>query len=205
MRRKSHAWCGSGVVVAAAFALLTWAADASGQTRNGFWFGAGGGYGAAQTCFQGGCGERKGSGVGYLQAGYTLNEQLLLGGELGFWSKRYPYQRVEDYARVSMYHLTGTAMYYPQRTRGLFVKGGAGMALIDSFVTTSGFAVDADLGKGLGLIIGAGYDIPVGPVAVTPAFNYWYGKIGDLKTGCETFAANHKQNVMALTVGVTIP
>jgi len=193
------------VTLAAVVALLAWSGDASAQTRTGFWFGAGGGYGAAAACEEHGCGERKDSGVGYLQGGYTLNEHLLVGGELGFWSKKYPYPTPGDYARVNMYSLTGTATYYPQRTGGLFIKGGAGMAFIDSQVKASGLAEDADLGKGLGVIVGGGYDIAVGPVAITPAFNYWYGWLGDLKTRGQTFASNHKQNVMTFTVGITVP
>jgi hypothetical protein len=198
-------WRRTGVVLAAAVALLAWSGDASAQARKGFWFGAGGGYGGGAACLEHACGERKDSGVGYLQGGYTLNEHLLVGGEFGFWSKKYSYPTAGDYARVGMYNLTGTATYYPQRTGGLFVKGGAGMAFIDSHVKASGLTVDADLGKGFGLIGGGGYDITVGPVAITPAFNYWYGWLGDLKIRGETFAANHKQNVMTLTVGITIP
>jgi hypothetical protein len=73
-------------VVLAAVALLAWSGDASAQTRKGFWFGGGGGYGDAAACLEHACGERRGSGVGYLQGGYSLNEHLLVGGEFGFWS-----------------------------------------------------------------------------------------------------------------------
>jgi hypothetical protein len=78
-------------VLLAVVALLAGVGDVSAQTRKGLWFGAGGGYGGAVACLEDSCGERKDSGVGYLQAGYTLNEHLLVGGEVGFWSKKYLY------------------------------------------------------------------------------------------------------------------
>jgi hypothetical protein len=196
-------WHRTNVLLAATVAILAWPGDASAQTRKGFWFGAGGGYGGAAACKEDGCGERKNSGVAYLQGGYTLNEQLLVGGEFGFWSKNYSSPTARDYQRVSMYSLTGTATYYPRRTGGLFAKGGAGIALIDSQVKA--VAVQPDLGKGLGLIVGGGYDIAVGTVAITPAFNYWYGRLGDLKISSRTFAFNHRQNVLTVTVGITVP
>jgi outer membrane protein with beta-barrel domain len=196
-------WHRTNVVVAATVALLAWSGDAPAQTRKGFWFGAGGGYGAAAASAEGASGERKNSGVGYLQGGHTLNEHLLVGGEFGFWSKKYSYPTAGDYARVGMYSLTGTATYYPQRTGGLFVKGGAGMAFNDWQVNAFRLTT-AGLDKGFGLIGGGGYDIAVGAVAITPAFNWWYGWLGDQKSGGETFA-NHKQSVMTFTVGITIP
>jgi hypothetical protein len=174
--------------------------DASAQTRKGFWFGAGGGYGNAAASTDSLSGERKNSAVGYLQGGYTPNEHLLVGGEFGFWSKKYPYPTAGDYLRVGMYSLTGTATYYPDRTGGLFVKGGAGIAFNHGQVNASWLRT-ASLQYGLGLIGGAGYDIAAGPVAITPAFNWWYGQIN----GGEGLFANHKQNVMTLTVGITIP
>jgi hypothetical protein len=104
-----------------------------------------------------------------------------------------------------MYHVSGTATYYPRRSGGLFVKGGAGVALLDMTVKVSGSSVKADLGRGLGLVVGGGYDIPVGRISVTPAVNYWYGQPGDLKILGETLATNWKQNVVDFTIGITFP
>jgi hypothetical protein len=150
---------GIGTLLAGTPAVSVWAGDAVAQTRTGIWLGAGGGIGAAQACKRDGCGERYESGVGYFEAGGTLNEQWLVGGEFAFWSKKYAYPKYAyrtpgDYSRVTMYHLTGTVTFYPVRGNGLFVKGGAGVAMIDSSARVSDVTFDAELGKGLGFVVG---------------------------------------------------
>lgn len=199
MRRSTE------VALLAVLALVMCSDKAHAQTRAGFWFAGGGGFGAAQACYKGGCGERKDSGVGFVEAGYTLNEHLLVGGEFDVWLKKYPYPTAGDYSRVGMYNVAGTVTYYPWSAGGVFVKGGAGMALIDSQTRALGVTVDADLGKGPGLLVGAGYDISIGPVALTPGVSYWRGWLGDLKVQGETFSANHRQSVIAATVGIRLP
>jgi hypothetical protein len=42
-------------------------------------------------------------------------------------------------------------------------------------------------------------------VAVRPAFGYWYGLIGDFAGGDQTFAMDHRQNVVVLTIGLRLP
>lgn len=193
------------VALLAVFAFVSVSGRAHAQHREGVWFGGGGGFGGAQACYKSGCGERRDGAVGYIEAGHTLNEQLLVGGEFNFWSKESPYPTAGDYSRVVMYNVAGTLTCYPRRGSRVFVKGGAGMALIDSQTRALGVKVDTDLGKGFGLVAGAGFDISIGPVALTPGFNYWHGWLGDLTVHKEAFATNHRQSVIAATIGIRFP
>jgi hypothetical protein len=193
----------TGLLAAASLAILPSIVDA--QDRSGFAFGIGGGYGSADaTCDECGEGSRENSGAAYFKGGYTLREQVIVGGEFNLWTKTYSFLDADT--TVNMYNLSGTVTYYPQPNRGLFVKGGAGIAFVDTEVAVTGAKVTADLGKGPGLIVGGGYDIAVSPrVSITPAVNFWYGHAGDLKLLGETFASNWKQNVVDFTIGITFP
>jgi hypothetical protein len=180
------------------------ATPASAQDRQGFWIGAGGGFGSAGvSCDDCGASDREGSGVGYLKAGWTLGPRVLLGGELNLWSKT---QRVEEGTEltVDLYNASVTLTAYPAAGRGFFVKGGAGASFVDTEIKAGGSSLTASLGTGLGLTGGAGYDIRVSRrVSVTPAVNVWYGRPGDLKILGETFASKWRHNVVDFTVGIT--
>ena len=191
-----------GVLVVAS--LLPTSAIA--QDRAGFWFGVGGGFGSAGvSCDDCGESDREGSGVAYLKGGWTVNRQTLIGAEFNYWSK--DDKSDPDFnATLNLYNFSGTLTYYPQPAGGLFVKGGAGVAIIDIDVTGLDNGVTLDLGSGFGFVVGAGYDIPVSRrIAVTPAVNYWYGQPGNLKVLGTTFASNWKQNVIDFTIGITFP
>ncbi len=60
--------------------------------------------------------------------------------------------------------------------------------------------ITVDLGNGLGLLVGAGYDYRVWTKAsVTAGVNFWYGK----KFGGDSFASTWKPNVVDVTLGIT--
>ena len=89
------------------------------------------------------------------------------------------------------------------RWSGFFVKGGGGFSSIDTDFRQGSRTVTVDLGTGVGLIAGAGYDFRVGKnISVTPAVNYWFGWSGDV-TLDGTLLTNWKPNVVDFTVGVT--
>jgi hypothetical protein len=166
------------------------------QERQGFWIGLGGGYGSAKATCDDCEGDREGAGAGYLKMGFTLNERLLLGGEFNLWTKS------EDDVTLNLYNATATLTFYPKAESGFFLKGGVGASFVDTEFDDGD--ITADLGSGLGLLAGVGYDWRLGRnVSVTPAFNYWYGSPGDLVIGGETLATNWKQNVFDITIGVT--
>ena len=190
--------------VAVTFAWMAMPSMAAAQDRTGVWFALGGGYGSADvTCKECGATDRQSSGVGYLRGGWSLNPQTRIGVEYDVWTKK---QAVETGVEgtVSLSNVSGTISYYPSPTANFFVKGGVGASLVSTEFTVQGSKISADLGKGLGVIVGAGYDIRVGKRwAVTPAVDFWYGNQGDIKLAGQTIATDWKQNVLDLTIGVT--
>jgi hypothetical protein len=168
------------------------------QERRGFWIGLGGGLGSANaTCDECEGGDRENGATGYVELGGTLNEHLLLGGEFNLWSKE------QEGVTLNLYNASVTLTLYPQPSSGFFLKGGVGASFVDTEIRDGG-TITVDLGTGLGLLAGAGYDLRVGRnISITPAVNFWYGKPGDLKVGSETIVRNWKHNVVDFTLGIT--
>jgi hypothetical protein len=192
----------STVLAAALAALAPPAVDA--QERSGLWGGLGAGYGAAEASSDEiGAGDREGSGVGYLAIGWTLTDQVLLGGEAHIWSKTAHSDDFGGNMTVNLYSALVTLMLYPSATGRFFVKGGLGASALDLEVKVLNTRLTADLGTGVGYLVGAGYDIPAGPISITPALSYWGGNIGDLEFQGETLFTHWKQNVVAVTIGIT--
>ena len=172
------------------------AQDQPGQERKheGFWIGGGLGYGSAnQSCDGCGSTDAESSVSGFLRLGGTLSEQLLLGVESDGWVKNI------DGVNNTLGNLSGAVYFYPSRTAGLFLKGGAGMAGYSA--TDAGEKVD---GYGLGLIGGVGYDIPIGRhSALTPVVSFNYGDLGDLKFHGTAVASGVKQTVVQVALSIT--
>jgi hypothetical protein len=169
------------------------------QERHGFWIGLGGGVGSSKaTCDECEGGERETGAVGYVKLGGTLNERVLLGGEFNLWTKE------EEGVTLNFYNASVTVTLYPQPSSGFFLRGGVGASFVDTEILEDSTRITVDLGTGVGLIVGAGYDLRVGKnISITPAVDFWYGKPGDLRFGSEIFAHNWKQNVVDFTIGVT--
>lgn len=169
------------------------------QDRQGVWFGLGAGYGSADVS----CGscedsEREHSGSAYLRGGYTLTPRVLLGGEFSLWNKTF-----EEFT-ANIYSASATVTFYPALTSGFFVKGGVGASLLDMDIKAGPSTISVDLGRGLGLTGGAGYDFRVGRnISITPGVNVSYGRLGNLVVGAETIAKDWRQNVLDFTIGIT--
>lgn len=168
------------------------------QVREGFWIGFGGGWGWADL----GCDEcegedREDSFTGFIKLGGTLNDRVLLGLESNGWVKD------EDGGRLTLGTLTGTVTFYPQASGGFFLKGGAGLSYVS--LDIDDFFFEASASKtGWGVLAGAGYDIRVGRnVSITPSFNFYYGKPGDIDFGGGDILQGFSQNVIAIEVGIT--
>ena len=187
-------------------ALGIWTAPASAQDRRGFTIGFGGGFGSADaTCDDCGPGDRENGGAGYLKLGWGLSERVIIGGEFNAWAKKLNDIEPGIDTTIMMFNASATVTFYPQARSGFFVKGGAGAALLDQEIEGLGMTVSVDLGRGFGVLVGAGYDIRLGRrFARTPAITFWYGQIGDLQVGGDTLFRGWKQNVVDVTIGVTI-
>ena len=159
--------------------LATTAFAQHAQTREGFWIGAGLGYGSmGMSCD--GCGDidRVGAPSGYLALGTTLRQNVLLGIETNAWTKS------ELGVRLTMANISGAVYWYPMATNGLFVKGGAGFS-----------ALDAGGGgtNGFGVLGGVGYDVRVNRnLSITPVANWFRGSFD-----------GGSANVLQIGVGVT--
>ena len=192
------------ITVLSAF-VVCWsaAAPAMAQERGGFWIGAGTGLGSTGVSCGGCDSEREGGGTGYIRAGWTMNDRLLIGGDVNIWRKGAELEEGLK-ATINLYSVLGTATFYPSRSSGLFVKGGAGVSLLDTDVDFAGMNFTVEMGKGLGLLAGVGYDFRVGRrISVTPAMNAWYGDLGDVKVSGETLFERWKHNVVDFTIGIT--
>ncbi len=164
-------------------ALLPRAASAQqhAQTREGFWFNGGLGYGSL-GCQD--CGSREGSLSGGLAIGGTLSKKLLLGVGTNGWTKS------ENGAQLTVGTLTALARFYPSATGGFFLLGGLGVGTIHASATGFQSATET----GVGALIGLGYDIRVGNnVSLTPFWN-----------GFAMSSSNSDANVGQLGLGITV-
>ena len=169
------------------------------QERHGFWIGFGFGPGSANvSCDDCGGTDRETSVAGNLRLGGTINEHLLFGGEFDVWTKE------QEDTTFSLYNAVATLTVYPQPSAGFFFKAGVGFSFVDTRLREGSTTVTVDLGNGLGLLAGVGYDLRVGKnISVTPAVSFWYGQQGDITLAGETVFRNWKHNVVDFTVGVT--
>jgi hypothetical protein len=135
--------------------------------RQGFFIGGGLGYGSlGLTCDLGCSGLGREGGVsGFIHLGGAVSQQLLLGVESNGWYKK------QNGATVTMGTLTATAIGYPSKTVGFFVRGGAGIGMLHADDGT-----DSASDTGFGGSAGLGYDIPIGSrTALTPFANWFFG------------------------------
>ena len=165
------------------------AAQEASQRRSGFWLNVGLGWGSAdQNCDNCGDTERESGVMGQFALGATISPSVLLGVESNGWYKE------ENGRKLLMgTSFAAVAYFYPSATGNLFVKGGVGLA---SYYFSNG-STDDD--NGLGLLVGVGYDLPLGAkFSITPVATFQYGVMGDYKT-----AQGVSQNVISLGAAFT--
>lgn len=170
-----------GVVLAATLGLSGVASAQHRQTRDGFWFNIGLGYGSL-GCQD--CGSREGGVSGALALGGTLSQKVVIGGGTNGWTKS------EGGATLTVSTLTALIRFYPSATGGFFLLGGLGVGQIHASVTGLG----SNSETGAAAVLGLGYDVRVGDnVSITPFWN-----------GFATKTTNSDANVGQIGVGVTI-
>ena len=151
------------------------------QTRDGFWFSGGFGYGSL-GCEN--CDGREGGLTGGLSFGGVLSRKLLLAVGTSGWTKS------EEGATLSVGTLDARLRYYPSTTGGFFLTGGLGLGSVRA--SLEGF--DSETEVGAGALLGLGYDFRVGQnMSLTPFWN-----------GYAVNTSNADANVGQLGVGVTI-
>jgi hypothetical protein len=195
-RNRSMLWPIVGVLVVAS------AAEA--QDRRGVTMSLHGGYGSARvSCDDCARGDRESAPAGGLILGWGLNERLVVGASLDFWTQDRDL-RPDLRSTIDFYTFSGTLTVYPLRTAGLFVRGGAGAAFVDNEVRGRGSRVTYDLGSGIGAMAGVGYDIRIGRRwFVTPMLNVVHGRPGDLRVLDDLVERNFRFSVVSATVGIT--
>jgi len=139
-------------------------------TRHGVWLGGGLGAGAEAWRFdQEDWTEDLRKPTFSFRVGGTPDEHLRLGGELTTWVN--PYTDLSGFdVTESLTSLTLIGQFYPIRTSGLFLKGGAGVGF--SAVTVEGG--DNTTETGFVVQYGAGYDIRLGrKLFLTPTVEFF--------------------------------
>lgn len=146
------------------------------QTREGFWFNAGFGYGSL-GCES--CAGRASGLSGGLSLGGTMTPHVLLGFGTTGWTKSVGGER------LSAGTLDLRTRYYPVTRSGFFLTGGIGVGSVS-------FAGDSE--SGVGVVIGVGWDIRVGKnTSLTAFYNGFAMSNADLDA-----------NVGQIGIGVTI-
>src|SRR5690348_16210761 len=118
----------SRTVLALAAVTFSFAANALGQqthqdlqTRHGFWFSAGLGYGSLGCQI---CAGRTGGFSGNISLGGSLSQKVLLGVSSNGWVKS------ENGSTLTVTALTAAMRFYPSVSNGFFLLGGLGLGTV---------------------------------------------------------------------------
>jgi hypothetical protein len=131
------------------------------QTRDGFWFSGGLGFGTLGCA---NCGGSRTNGLsGGISLGGTITPRFLLGVGSEAWT------RSEQGATLTVGTLDARVRFYPSTTGGFFLTGGVGVGSVTGSVVGFGSSTET----GLGMLFGIGYDMRVAKnTSITP---YWNG------------------------------
>ena len=146
------------VLIAFVLTMFVVPSISNAQTRSGFWFNGGLGWGSL-GCED--CGDRVGGLSGNLAIGGTMSEKLLIGAGTNGWTKE------EDGATLTAGLLSAQIRWYPGGGN-FHLVGGLGVGTVDLAVDGLGSASETMFGALLGL----GYDFRVGKnVSISPFWN----------------------------------
>ena len=161
--------------------------------RQGFWYGFGAGAGWDRLSCDVCAGDRIGGLSGYVQAGGTLRDDLLLGGEVKFWSSG------EGAVNQLLGAFSLVGIWYPNPASGLHLKGGFGYLTFraeddEAKLTTTAF----------GPQFGVGLDLPVGrSLSVTPFANWMVTPFGDLTFNDTRVSGGVRSSLLQVGIGLT--
>jgi len=188
--------------LAAAALLLTMAGSIAAQSseprRRGFWFSIGLGAGSVSvTCPEcdAASDERLNGLAGHLRLGGAVSPHLLVGVEGTGWVRND--QGLER--RIATASLT--ALVYPDRNAGFFIKGSVGgiRAVVENPILVA-------VGEGFSWQVGAGIDVYLGRTAALTPFVTYIGssQVGTTLNGIDT-GISLNPNIVQLGVALTIP
>ena len=132
---------------------------ATSQTREGFWFNGGLGFGSL-GCVN--CDGHVSGASGGLSLGGTINDKVILGvGTTGWY-------RSKDGVALNAGTLDARVRFYPSLTSGFFLTGGLGLGTIS--VGLNGYGSNSE--TGVGLVLGVGWDVRIRQnLSLTPFWN----------------------------------
>lgn len=168
----------AGALAAAVCGLLPEAASAQ-ESSPRFWGGVGVGTGSARVSCDICENDREAGMTASAALGFGLGERVRLGVEGNAWLDQ------DDNLDTLLWSATFSGYLYPRGTEGLWTK--AGMGIMRYRAETDRDDVEANA---FGVLIGAGYDIPMsGPFTVGPFVTLATSSRADLKRG-ETVVRN---------------
>ena len=151
--------------------------SAQAPARDGFFIGFG--VGGGSMSFEGDS-EREAGGTAYFKIGGALSDKVLLGAEIGAWSKEMEEGGVNG--TVTSSSLNAVVYVYPDPAGGFFLKGGIGTAFLMAEINSGGWSY-SETENGFGFTLGAGYDIGFGGrFGLTPHADFHYGGFEDSST-----------------------
>lgn len=191
-------------MLAVASASPTIAAGQDPHPRRGFWlgFGLGGGPNLTSTLDDG----SPAGFAGLARLGGTVTPQWLLGAESAGWTREAGEDTWDWRSNIS-----AVALFYPSRTRGLFLKAGPSIAMISTGtgtsrnidgvdVTTSTSATEV----GFGGTAGVGYDIRIARnLYLVPEVTYLLQAFSGRTTATPLGTIPSTNSILLFTLGLT--
>lgn len=168
MRREGERTAWAVAIFALLATMPAWAQEMGGGAddpkprRSGFWIGFGGG--AGWNTSEGLDDDRRAGGALYLRMGGSPSQKLLIGGEIIGWGREL------NEATVARGNATVSALFYPSRRGGLFLKGGLGGSSLE--IKRDG---DNETENGFGSTLGVGWDIRLSrSLSLTPNADFLF-------------------------------
>lgn len=179
------------VVVLCAASAAPSVAQTSAGARSGTWMTAGiGGGWTRLTCSICRTDRLAGPAVS-LRFGTTLRPGLLIGAEVDGWT------RTEDDIRTVLTAGSAAAYIFPNPSRGLFLKAGAGLVHLDF----DGGDAGANL---IGLLLGAGYEFPItDELNLTNTIGLIASSFGRVRADAGTIADDVSISLLHIGISVT--
>lgn len=170
-----------GIALGVLLAAPAWAQRPRRPHRGGLWGEIGVGPGRIRVACSG-CTDVVAAGgtTSYLRIGGTASDRVLIGFEaFAFLDRAFAFSLGDSIRTAETATATLVVIWFPSR-RGLFVKGGVGIAG-GQFIFPGTTGADTSSGAGIGLTFGGGWDFAISrKFAVTMNFAAYVTAVGDV-------------------------